>query len=223
MLPVLITESARAQDRGCSAGTLCIDLNPNNFKPMPIAIVDFSGEAAQGAQVAGIITNNLKRSGVFEPIDRSRFPENNIAFDAAPNFDVWKNTSAQAILNGRVIREGGRLVVEYRLWEVSTGKAILGQRHGVDVQAWRRLGHLSSDAVFERLTGESGFFDTRIVFVDETGPKDKRRKRLAIIDQDGANFLALSSGDELLVTPASRRGAIRSRSWPSAMAGRACR
>jgi TolB protein len=201
MLPTLFVDMARAQDRGCNAGTLCIDLNPNNFKPMPIAIVDFSGEAAQGAQVAGIITNNLKRSGVFEPIDRSRFPENNIAFDAAPNFNIWKNTSAQAILNGRVIREGGRLVVEYRLWEVATGKAILGQRHGVDAQAWRRLGHLSADAVFERLTGETGFFDTRIVFVDETGPKDKRRKRLAIIDQDGANFLALSSGDELLVTP----------------------
>ena len=199
--PAFLHGLAFAQDRGCSAGTLCIDLNPRNFKPMPIAIVDFTGEAGQGQQVAGVITNNLKRSGVFEPIDRARFPEANIAFDAAPNFAAWQNVGAQAVLNGRVIREGGRLSVEYRLWETATGKAILGQRHGVDASAWRRLAHLSADAVFERLTGETGFFDTRIIFIDETGTKDKRRKRLAIIDQDGANFRALSSGDELLVTP----------------------
>jgi TolB protein len=199
--PALIHSLALAQDRGCSAGTLCIDLNPRNFKPMPIAIVDFAGEAGQGQQLAGIITSNLKRSGVFEPIDRARFPEASIGFDQAPNFSAWGNIGAQAVLNGRVLREGGRLSVEYRLWDVSTGKPILGQRHGVDATAWRRLAHLASDAVFERLTGETGFFDTRIVFVDETGPKDKRRKRLAIIDQDGANFRALSNGDELLVTP----------------------
>lgn len=197
-LLVLLPVSASAQERSCNAGTLCIDLNPRNFKPMPIAILDFSGEAAQVAQV---ITNNLKRSGVFEPIERSRFPESALGFDSAPNLGAWQGVGAQAVLNGRVLREGGRLVVEYRLWEVATGKAILGQRHAVDAQAWRRLGHLSADAVFERLTGETGFFDTRIIFVDETGPKDKRRKRLAIMDQDGANFLALSSGDELLVTP----------------------
>ncbi|MCU0818835.1 MAG: Tol-Pal system beta propeller repeat protein TolB [Beijerinckiaceae bacterium] len=200
-MPMVSGSPALAQGAGCNAGTLCIDLSPRNFKPMPIAIVDFTGEAGQGAQVASVITNNLKRSGVFEPLDRARFPEQNVAFDATPNFAAWQGIGAQAVLNGRVVREGGRLAVEYRLWEVSTGKAILGQRHGVDAAAWRRLAHLASDAVFERLTGETGFFDTRIVFVDETGPKDKRRKRLAIMDQDGANFLALSSGDELLVTP----------------------
>ncbi len=222
-MPLVSSAPALAQGAGCNAGTLCIDLSPRNFKPMPIAIVDFTGEAGQGAQVAGVITNNLKRSGVFEPLDRARFPEQNIAFDATPNFSAWQGIGAQAVLNGRVVREGGRLAVEYRLWEVSTGKAILGQRHGVDAAAWRRLAHLASDAVFERLTGETGFFDTRIVFVDETGPKDKRRKRLAIMDQDGANFLALSSGDELLVTPRYSRAAIAWPSWPSAMAARACR
>lgn len=200
-MPLVISAAAFAQGAGCNAGTLCIDLNPRNFKPMPIAIVDFVGEGLQGQEVAGVITSNLRRSGVFEPIDRARFPEQNITFDATPNFAAWQGIGAQAVLNGRLVRDGGRLAVEYRLWEVSTGKAILGQRHGVDAAAWRRLAHLASDAVFERLTGETGFFDTRIVFVDETGPKDKRRKRLAIMDQDGANFLALSSGEELLVTP----------------------
>ncbi|MCA3673934.1 MAG: Tol-Pal system protein TolB, partial [Methylobacterium sp.] len=160
-MPLVISAGAFAQGAGCNAGTLCIDINPRNFKPMPIAIVDFVGEAGEGAQVAGIITNNLKRSGVFEPLDRARFPERKIAFDATPNFAAWQGIGAQALLNGRVVRDGGRLAVEYRLWEVSTGKAILGQRHGVDAAAWRRLGHLASDAVFERITGETGFFDTR--------------------------------------------------------------
>ena len=200
-LPMLIAREAAAQERGCRAGELCIDLNPRNFKPMPIAILDFSGEGAMGAQVAQVMTANLKRSGLFEPLEKARFPQAAIGFDAAPDFGAWKNAGAQAIVTGRVLREGGRLVVEYRLWEVATGKPLAGHRHAVDAQQWRRLAHLSSDTVFERLTGETGFFDTRIVFVDETGPKDKRRKRLAIMDQDGANFRALSSGDELLVTP----------------------
>ncbi len=184
--------------------------------------MDFTGEAGQGAQVANVITNNLKRSACSSP-SRNRASRAEHRFDATPNFAAWQNSGAQAVLNGRVVREGGRLAVEYRLWEISTGKAILGQRHGVDAAAWRRLAHLASDAVFERLTGENGFFDTRIVFVDETGPKDKRRKRLAIMDQDGANFLALSSGDELLVTHVIPRGGIASPSWPSVMAVRACR
>lgn len=198
-LPMLISAEAFAQDRGCNAGTLCIDLNPRNFKPMPIAIVDFQGD--QGKEVAGIVTNNLRRSGLFEPIDAARHPERNLDAASTPNFAAWNGIGAQAVVVGRVVRDGGRLAVEYRLWEVSTGKQVIGQRHGVEANAWRRLGHLSADAVFERLTGETGFFDTRILFVDESGPKDKRRKRLAIIDQDGANFRALSSGDELLVTP----------------------
>lgn len=199
--PAWLNNVAIAQERGCRAGELCIDLNPRNFKPMPIAIVDFGGEAGPGQQVAGVITANLKRSGVFEPIDRARHPEKTVAFDAAPNFSAWAATGAQGIVTGRVVRDGNRLAVEYRLWDVASQKQIVGLKHAVDASNWRRLAHLASDAVFERITGEGGFFDTRIVYVDETGSKEKRRKRLAIIDSDGANFRALSSGDELLVTP----------------------
>lgn len=195
----LSTLPASAQG-SCAAGTLCIDLNPRNFKPMPIAIVDFAGDA-QAIQVAGIIAANLKRSGLFEPLDRGAHPEKSIAFEAAPNFGAWKATGVQAIVTGRVVRDGARMAVEYRLWDATTGTQIIGQRHAVDANNWRRLAHLASDAVFERISGETGFFDTRIVYIDETGPKDKRRKRLATIDSDGANFRALSSGDELLVTP----------------------
>lgn len=197
--PLIIAGEVHAQ-AGCRAGELCIDLNPKNFKPMPIAIVDFGGDT-QGPQVSGIISANLKRSGVFEPIAPSRHPERGLGFDAVPNFAAWQQAGAQAIVTGRVVRDGGRVAVEYRLWDATSGKQIVGQKHAIDPQNWRRLAHLASDAVFERMTGETGFFDTRIVFVDETGPKEKRKKRLAIIDQDGANFRAISSGSETLLTP----------------------
>jgi TolB protein len=198
--PMLIAGELRAQDRGCRAGELCIDLNPRTFKPMPVAVMDFGGEA-QGIQVSEIITANLKRSGVFEPIDRARHPERAIGFDQTPNFASWNAIGVQAVITGRVVRDGARLAVEYRLWDVTTGKQIIGQKHAIDPTAWRRLAHLASDTMFERLTGETGFFDTRVVFVDETGPKEKRRKRLAIMDSDGANFRAISNGNELLLTP----------------------
>ncbi len=198
--PLYLSGELRAQDRGCRAGELCIDLNPRNFKPMPIAIVDFSGDA-QGVQLAEIMAANLKRSGVFEPIDKARHPERNLGFDQVPNFAAWQQAGAQAIVTGRVVRDGARLAIEYRLWDTTASKQVIGQKHAIDPANWRRLAHLASDAVFERMTGETGFFDTRIIFVDETGPKEKRRKRLAIIDQDGANFRALSSGSELLITP----------------------
>lgn len=198
--PLYIAGEAQAQAAGCRAGELCIDLNPRNFKPMPIAIVDFGGDT-QGPQVSQIISSNLKRSGVFEPIDPSRHPERGLGFDAVPNFAAWTQAGAQAIVTGRVVRDGARLAVEYRLWDATTGKQVVGQKHAIDPQNWRRLAHLASDAVYERMTGDTGFFDTRIVFVDETGPKEKRKKRLAIIDQDGANFRAISGGNEMLLTP----------------------
>lgn len=201
-LPLLINPEARAQGAGggCKAGELCIDLNPRNFKPLPIAIVEFTGDQQAGI-IAEIIASDLKRSGVFEPLDRSRFPERQIGFDQVPNFAAWSGAGAQAIVTGRVTREGNRLSVEYRLWDATSGKQIIGQKHAIDPAGWRRLGHLAADTVFERMTGETGFFDTRIIFVDETGPKDKRVKRLAIMDSDGANFRAISSGSELLITP----------------------
>lgn len=198
-MPLYIAGEAKAQ-AGCRAGELCIDLNPKNFKPMPIAIVDFAGDA-QGAQVSQIIAADLKRSGVFEPIDSARHPERGLSPDATPNFAAWTAIGAQALVTGRVVRDGGRTSVEYRLWDATAQKQVVGLRHGVDPNSWRRLAHLAADQVYERMTGDSGFFDTRIVFVDESGPKEKRKKRLAIMDSDGANFRALSSGSEMLLTP----------------------
>ncbi len=184
---------------GPARADLQITLSGGDFKPMPIAIADFAGDA-QGAQVAGVITNNLTRSGIFSPLERARHPEQP-GFDAAPNFAAWQAAGAQALVTGRISRDGGRLKAEFRLWDISAGQQSVGQQYVTDPGAWRRVGHLISDAVYSKVTGEKGFFDTRIVFVDESGPKDKRRKRLAIMDQDGANFKALSTGDTLALTP----------------------
>jgi TolB protein len=181
---------------------LVVDVRRGNFQPMPIAIADFTGEGELGQRVAGIIANNLKRSGYFAPLDKALFPDKQPAFDSAPQFSAWQTAGVQGLVTGRVSRDAaGRFKAEFRLWDVLAGQQIAGQQYFTDPSLWRRVGHIISDAVFSKVTGLSGFFDTRVVFVDESGPKENRRKRLAIMDQDGANVRFLTQGDQLVVTP----------------------
>jgi TolB protein len=181
---------------------LQIRVDRGAFQPMPIAITLFAGESEAGARVSDVITANLRRSGVFAPIDPKAFVERNLSPDAVPQFDAWKAINAQALVTGRVTRDGsGRIRAEFRLWDVFAGQQISGQQYVTDGANWRRVAHMISDAVYSRVTGETGFFDTRIVFIDETGPKERRRKRLAIMDQDGANVRYLTGGNDLVVTP----------------------
>ncbi len=106
------------------------------------------------------------------------------------------------VVTGRVTQEGdGRLRAEYRLWDTFAGQQFDGQQFYANPDNWRRIAHIIADAIYERLTGEKGYFDTRIVFVSESGPKDKRIKKLAIMDQDGANVRTLTSGKDLVLTP----------------------
>jgi TolB protein len=180
---------------------LVIDLRRGNVQPLPIAVADFAGDGGLGPQVSGVITNNLRRSGYFLPIEKARFPERP-AFDTAPQFAAWKALGVQGLVTGRVTRDpSGRLRTEFRLWDVTTGEQVAGQQYFTDPNNWRRIGHIISDAVYTKITGIGGFFDTRIVFVDESGPKENRRKRLAIMDQDGANLRYLTPGENLVVTP----------------------
>jgi TolB protein len=182
---------------------LSITLDRGNFQPLPIAITDFGGaDPNLGAQISGVITNDLKRSGVFAPIDRKAFIEKASSVDATPQFESWKVLNAQALVTGRITRDAsGRLKAEFRLWDVLAGQQLTGQQYFTDPNNWRRVAHIISDAIYSRLTGDKGFFDTRVVFVDETGPKDNRKKRLALMDQDGANVRYLTRGDDLVVTP----------------------
>jgi TolB protein len=177
-----------------------------NVAPMPIAIPDFIGASPADAEIARmvtqVITNNLGRSGLFAPIDPAAFIERIANFDAVPRFPDWRAINAQALLVGRVGRQGdGRLRADFRLWDVFSGQQLEGKQYTAPIDNMRRIGHIISDATYERLTGDKGYFDTHVVFVDETGPADRRVKRLALMDQDGANVRYLTRGSDLVLTP----------------------
>ncbi|WP_244846284.1 Tol-Pal system beta propeller repeat protein TolB [Mesorhizobium sp. L-8-3] len=179
-----------------------IDINKGNVEPLPIAISDFVSQDGAGAEIAAVVAADLKRSGLFAPIDKGAFIEKITDPDAAPRFDDWKVINAQALVVGRVTQEAdGRLRAEVRLWDTFAGQQLIGQQFFANKANWRRVAHIIADAIYERLTGEKGYFDTRVVFVDESGPKNQRRKRLAIMDQDGAGIRYLSDGRTIALTP----------------------
>jgi TolB protein len=189
-----------------AGAVLNIDINQGNVQPIPIALPDFLPGAPSEADVAhnvtGIIANNLQRSGLFAPINPQAFTAKITNSDAVPRFADWRVINAQALVTGRITKQGdGRLKAEFRLWDVFAGQQLAGQQYFTTPDNWRRVAHIISDAIYERLTGEKGYFDSRIVFIDETGPKIQRVKRLAIMDQDGAGVRYLTRGDELVLTP----------------------
>jgi TolB protein len=179
-----------------------VDVTKGNVEPLPIAITDFLAGNDLGQKIAGVVAADLKRSGLFAPIDQGAFIEKISNPDVSPRFEDWKVINAQALVTGRVTQEGdGRLRAEFRLWDTFAGQQMDGQQFYANPDNWRRIAHIIADAIYKRLTGEAGYFDTRIVFVSESGSKDKRIKKLAIMDQDGANVRTLTSGKDLVLTP----------------------
>ncbi len=175
-----------------------IELRGGAFQPVTVAVAPFVGDEA-ARTVTAVTLNNFKRSVFLLPIDVS---PDVAPPDQAPNLPALKALNAQYVLTGRAQRAGdGRLKTEFRLFDVTSGEQVAGQQYVTESANMRRVAHLLSDAVFSRITGEKGFFDTRIVYVDESGAKERRRKRLAMMDQDGANVRYLTRGDELVVTP----------------------
>jgi len=174
-----------------------------SLSPIPIAIPAFVGDNPQLAtEISNVVANDLESSGLFKPLDRNSFLEAVRDINQPPRMVDWRSIGADALTVGRVTRDAsGRLSSEFRLWDVATGKQLAGQRFATSEANWRRVGHIIADQIYERLTGEKGYFDSRVVFIDETGPKDKRVKRLAIMDQDGANVRVLSKGAEIVLTP----------------------
>ncbi|MCH9764400.1 MAG: Tol-Pal system beta propeller repeat protein TolB [Alphaproteobacteria bacterium] len=173
------------------------------IEPIPIALPVFSGADPQmTAAIADVVSNDLERSGLFRPLNRASFLEKINDVNQLPGFPNWRQVGADALVVGNVTATSdGRLTSEFRIWDTVSGRQLAGQRFSTRPQNWRRIGHLIADQVYERLTGEKGYFDTRVVFVDETGPKKNRVKRLAIMDQDGANVRLLTKGNELVLTP----------------------
>ena len=176
-----------------------VDVNRGDVKPLPIAIPVFGG--AQGAEIAQVIMGDLERSGLFAPINQAAYIEKNPDVNVQPRFADWKTINAQALVNGQATVEGGRLTVNFRLWDVYSEQPLLGLQFTTTPENWRKLAHKISDAVYERLTGEKGYFDTRIVFVSESGGRIDRKKQLAIMDQDGANPSYLTDGSYIVMTP----------------------
>ena len=207
---ILITGGSAAALTGLrvspARAVLRLDVTQGNVQPVPIAVPDFlpatPGDAEPARLVTQIITANLARSGLFAPIDPAAYIEKIVNFDAAPRFPDWRAINAQALVLGRITRQGdGRFKAEFRLWDVFAGQQLEGKQYSVPFENVRRIAHIVSDAIYVRLTGEKGYFDSRIVFVDETGPKERRVKRLALMDQDGANTRYLTRGDDLVLTP----------------------
>jgi TolB protein len=189
-----------------AGAVLKLDVTQGNVQPVPIAVPEFiavaTADPAAGRNIGHIIASNLQRSGLFAPIDPAAYIEKFTTIDAVPRFPDWRAINAQALVTGRVTQQSdGRLKAEFRLWDVFAGAQLHGQQYTTTADNWRRIAHIISDAVYERLTGEKGYFDSRVVFVDESGPKERRIKRLALMDQDGANVRYLTRGDDLVLTP----------------------
>jgi TolB protein len=185
---------------------LQIDVNSANIEPLPVAVTNIHGEtdttAQLGREIADVIRGNLNRSGLFRVIDDKAHLEEPADIQIRPNFADWRIIQAQALVAGNVrIGNDGRLRTEFRLWDVYGGIQLTGLVYFTTPENARRIGHIISDSIYKRLTGEEGYFDTRIVYVAESGPPDRRVKRLAIMDQDGAGHRYLTDGANLVLTP----------------------
>ena len=191
---------------GMAKAQLEIDITKGNIDPTPIAVPDFLATDSQsrtiGADIASVVRADLERSGLFKSLNPSSFIERQTNIDYQPTFADWRVIKADALVSGRIIRESAtKIRVEFRLWDIFAGKQLAGLRFATTPDNWRRTAHKASDAIYKSLTGEDGYFDSRIVFVDEKGPKTNRKKRLTIMDQDGHAPQYLLAGSDLVITP----------------------
>lgn len=185
---------------------LSIDVTGAVSEPLPIALAPFATNNYKASGLAGKITQviaaDLESSGLFQPLDADAFGQTFKSVNDAPQFNLWKAVNAQALLQGEIKYEDKKaILVSFRLWDVYSAQDMISGTLEIDNKGWRRVAHLIADAVYKRITGEDGYFDTRIVYIAESGPALKRVKRLAIMDQDGENHQFLTSGKNLVLTP----------------------
>ena len=191
-----------------------IDITRGNLNPLPIAVSPLSQDKDSqmkskeilklenlGLEIAEVIENNLKKSGLFNPLNKDSFIQQPDIAHLKPRFEDWTLIKAQALITGKVSMDKEKLKVEFRLWDILAAKEMLALAFSTVPNNWRRVGHIISDKIYQRLTGEKGYFDTRVIYVAEEGPKTQRIKKLAIMDQDGFNTKYLTLGNELVLTP----------------------
>ena len=189
-----------------------IDITRGNLDPLPIAVsplhVDIKSESFTGVKIkelgeniSKIIEKNFKSTGLFNPLKKEAFVQKPDIAHLKPRFEDWRLIKAQALVTGKLLVKDGKLKVEFRLWDLAAAQEMTALAFTTTPSNWRRVAHIISDKIYERLTGEEGYFDTRIIYVAESGPKNQRIKKLAIMDQDGFNTKYLTLGNELVLTP----------------------
>ncbi|WP_323771635.1 Tol-Pal system beta propeller repeat protein TolB [Antarctobacter sp.] len=189
------------------SGPLRIEITEGVIEPLPFAVPDFVAESPAAEQFAAdisrVIAADLTGTGLFREIPRDAHISRVSSFGAPVQFADWKAINAQALITGSVAADSsGRVVVKFRVWDVFAGQELgQGMQFVSDANGWRRLAHKVADQVYSRLTGETPYFDSRVVFVSETGPKDARQKRLAIMDYDGASVQFLTDDSSLVLAP----------------------
>lgn len=187
------------------AQTASVTIDQGTRAPIPIAITALTGSGtaeATGAGISGVIAADLERSGLFRPISQGAFIETIVDGNATPRFPDWRQINAQAVMTGTITPIGGdRIKVSFRLWDALGETQLIGKEFNTFGRNWRRVSHMIADEIYKRMTGELGYFDTRIVYVAESGPQNARVKRLAIMDQDGEKHQYLTDGRGLVLTP----------------------
>ncbi len=185
-----------------------IDITEGNREPLPIAVTNFfyAEDAIKdidqiSIDVSKVISADLERSGLFKSIDQEAFIQKTASMHIRPRHEDWRLINAQALVTGELEVDNDKLRVEFRLWDTFAEKEIEALVLITTIDNWRRISHMIADKIYERLTGEEGYFDTRILYVSENGPKNNRIKKLAIMDQDSFNHRYLTSGKELVLTP----------------------
>ncbi len=189
-----------------------VDITRGNLDPLPIAVsplhVDIKSENIEnlrvkelGNDISKIIEVNFKSTGLFNPLKKEAFVQKPDIAHLKPRFEDWRLIKAQALVTGKLLIKNGKLKIEFRLWDLTAAKEMTALAFTTTPSNWRRVAHIISDKIYERLTGEEGYFDTRIIYVAESGPKNERVKKLAIMDQDGASTKYLTLGNELVLTP----------------------
>ena len=204
LLNIFITHQASA--------LIEIDITRGNLDPLPIAIsplhVDVKSQDVTdikvkelGGKISEIIENNFRNTGLFNPLKKDAFVQKPDIAHLKPRFEDWRLIKAQALVTGKLLVKDEKLKVEFRLWDLAAAQEMTALAFTTTPSNWRRVAHIISDKIYERLTGENGYFDTRIIYVSESGPKNQRIKKLAIMDQDGFNTKYLTLGNELVLTP----------------------
>ncbi|MCB1885829.1 MAG: Tol-Pal system protein TolB [Geminicoccaceae bacterium] len=202
----LLAGAAATLLAGPAFAQLRVDVTGGRIEALPIAVSPFAGDgpgaSGLGREIRDVVAADLARSGLFEVIEEGAYIQSPDGLRQTPRYADWRQINAQALVAGVVALDaGGGLGVDFRLFDVFAGQQLQGLRYTSSTDNWRQIAHRIADVVYERITGDKGYFDSRIVYVAETGPATARTKRLALMDQDGSNHRFLTDGGDLVLTP----------------------